>query len=469
MDGVNNYSTGEYGTFDVYINNELKANDVNDYANKNLKDGTTYRITDIKAKNGYSYDGSSQSFSGTITGGNTSIVWLPFNSCKLVVNGYLDKQRKDSLGAYGTFDVVLNGFTVCDDCNTYDQRVTNLSNYKITDIKAKNGYAYEGVYSGSLEGTIGSGTKSVRLSFYSLGELSCDWIETNVLPGNVSTANCEIQYNNHYQKKAPSSPGSGYSQIGSAITEYENSGAPYESEIELPTSPTTRKEVSYYYYHFCGSSTGVNADHTIRNGYVHYDSIADPNSVVVEDGYPHNDDTDTQYKYYKLKWKTGGDAKCKSGVTCDGSNGSHGERSYYWYRMTTYQDLRAVTYYTWVKDSGWTSSRDSSANSVTIRYRLKNGCGARDITLPSGLKEIQSSAFEGSTAINEVTIPNGVKTIGSRAFANCSGLTLVRIPSTVSSIGTSAFLNDTNVTLVCQSNSVCVSYAQQNGHPYRTE
>ena len=303
-----------------------------------------------------------------------------------------------------------------------------------------------------------------------IGDLSCDWIETTILPDNVTTSNCEIQYNNHYEKKATNSPGSGYVQTGSPIVEYENSGGEYESGIKLATSPSTRKEVRYYYYHFCGSSTGTNADHVIRNGYVHWDMITDVNSVVAQSGYPHPDDTDKDYEYYRLNWKTGGEAKCKSGVTCDGSNGTHGERSNVWYKMYIYQDLKEVTYYTWVKDSGWTSSRDSSATSVTIRYRLKSGSTCpRGLVLPAGLKEIQSSAFEGSKSIEEVTIPNGVTTIGSRAFANCTNLTLVNIPSSVTSIGANAFLNDSKVVLNCQSNSVCVSYAQQYGISYRVQ
>ena len=476
LDGINSGATGIeseaiYGTFDVYINGSKVADDQWDWT-KEYPAGTTYEISDIKARDGFSYDGSvSNNISGTITSGKTTDVRLIFNSCKLVVNGYLDKQLKDTLGSYGTFDVVINGFTVCDDCNSFNQRETKGSTYQITDIKAKNGYEYERVYSGSLSGTISSGTKTVRLAFNKIGELSCDWIEVDTLPGNVTTTNCEIQYNNHYEKKATNSPGSGYvQQTGSAIVEYENSGNAYESPIKLATSPSTRKELGYYYYHFCGASTGVQADHTIRGGYVHYDSISDSNSVVVVSGYPHQDDTDPDYEYYKLNWKTGGEAKCKSGVTCDGSNGSHGERSYYWYRMYTYQDLKAVTYYTWVKDSGWTSSLDSSATSVTIRYRLKSGSTCpRGLVLPTGLKEIQSSAFEGSTAITQVTIPNGVTTIGSRAFANCTNLTLVNIPSSVTSIGANAFLNDSKVVLNCQSNNVCVSYAQQYGITYRVQ
>ena len=102
---------------------------------------------------------------------------------------------------------------------------------------------------------------------------------------------------------------------------------------------------------------------------------------------------------------------------------------------------------------------------VTVDEKSDPTC----LLLPTGLKEIQSSAFEGSTAIRQVTIPNGVTTIGSRAFANCTNLTLVNIPSSVTSIGANAFLNAPNLVLNCQSNNVCVSYAQQNGISYRVQ
>ena len=457
LDGVSSQTTGNYGTFDVYIDNVLKADDVNDYSNTKLSAGTKYKITDIKENDGYSYDGNAV-IEGTISTGNTSTVKLIYNSCLLEVRGFLDNQFKDTLSYYGTFDVVVDGWTFC---HSFDQTLPKGTNYEIKNIKANNGYNFNGVYSGSLTGTIGSGITNITLSFYKIGELSCDWIETDVLPGNVNTNNCEIQYNYHYKTTASVSPGTGWSKVSSETVKYENIGSEYESDIALPISET-RELVGYYYYHYCGNPSHPEyAEHYYRpeKGYTKY------HETFVVDSYDeaevHVDDSgNADYLYYLLKWNTG---QWNGGVaTC--SDGSK-----YWYKMYKYQDKQPVTYYTWVKDSGWTAKGIINSDSVTFRYRLKSGCGARDIVLPAGLKEIQSSAFEGSTAINEVTIPNGVKTIGSRAFANCSGLTLVRIPSTVSSIGTSAFLNDTNVILVCQSNSVCVSYAQQNGHPYRTE
>ena len=460
LDGANNPTTDEYGTFDVYINNILQANDVNDYSNSNLSAGSTYKITDIKEKDGYSYDGN-YNIEGTISAGNTSTIRLPFNSCILEVNGRLDGVDSYTLGSFGTFDVILDGWTFCDDCNSFNQRLTKGTTYEISDIKPKNGYGYESVYSGNKNGTISSGTKKVRLSFYSIGELSCDWIETDKLPGNVNSDNCEIQYNNHYQTTASSSPGSGWEKADFGTIQYQNVGDVYESDIALPTSDT-REFVGYYYYHYCGNPSHREwAEHYYRpeQGYTNYHDAKDIDSYD-EDEVHVDDSGNADYLYYLLKWNTG---QWNGGVaTCpDGSK--------YWYKMFQYQDKQAVTYYTWVKDSGWSPYRNSGAVSFTIRYRLKNGCGNRGITLPNGLKQINDSAFEGSTTIEEVYIPNGVTTIGARAFANCPNLFKVRIPDSITSIGANAFVNNPNVVLYCQSYNKGVEYASNNNIAWTIE
>lgn len=54
------------GTADVYINGSLVANDCSDFC-KSYAKGTTYKITDIRAKSGYTYTGS-KTISGTLNG-----------------------------------------------------------------------------------------------------------------------------------------------------------------------------------------------------------------------------------------------------------------------------------------------------------------------------------------------------------------------------------------------------------------
>lgn len=70
---LNSYLNGSYrgdiygiATADVYINGKRVANDVTDYYTAHPA-GTTYKITDIRVKSGYKYNGRS-SYSGTLNG-----------------------------------------------------------------------------------------------------------------------------------------------------------------------------------------------------------------------------------------------------------------------------------------------------------------------------------------------------------------------------------------------------------------
>lgn len=79
LDGREDGGLGDYGTCDVYINGELKADDCNDFysANGTWEQGSTYEIRDIKATKCHKYEGvHSGSLSGTLNA-NTS-VYLKF-------------------------------------------------------------------------------------------------------------------------------------------------------------------------------------------------------------------------------------------------------------------------------------------------------------------------------------------------------------------------------------------------------
>ena len=75
LDGREDGGLGDYGTCDVYINGELKADDCNDFysANGTWEQGAKYEIKDIKATKCHKYEGvHSGSLSGTLNG-NTSV------------------------------------------------------------------------------------------------------------------------------------------------------------------------------------------------------------------------------------------------------------------------------------------------------------------------------------------------------------------------------------------------------------
>ena len=75
LDNATNGGLSTYGTADIYINNILRANDVNDFYSNNgtYPRGSTFRIEDIKPYKGYTYNGvHSGSTSGVLTG-NTAV------------------------------------------------------------------------------------------------------------------------------------------------------------------------------------------------------------------------------------------------------------------------------------------------------------------------------------------------------------------------------------------------------------
>ena len=69
-----------------------------------------------------------------------------------------------------------------------------------------------------------------------------------------------------------------------------------------------------------------------------------------------------------------------------------------------------------------------------------------EITIPNSVTSIADYAFVGCETLTEITIPSGVTSIGISAFKDCSKLTNVIIPNSVTSIGSSAFRECSNLT-----------------------
>lgn len=208
-------------------------------------------------------------------------------------------------------------------------------------------------------------TQSSQYNFSVSYNTAGSWTYASKLPSGVTSKNYKIEYLNTYQKVAKTSPGSGWSKGALVKSVYENSGSTYTSALPLATSQT-RVLVNYYYYHFCGGSVGNNANFAQTNSYNHYDEVAKTN---VKEYSSHKDYDDSRYTYYRLKDNNGNDFYCRSSVTCDGSFGSHGNRTCYWYKMYVYQNKAAVNYYTYTRSSAWMATKDASAASVRVRYK----------------------------------------------------------------------------------------------------
>ena len=176
LDGSNSGNTSGYGTFDVYVNGSLKANDVSDFC-QSIAYGSSYQITDIKATTGHTYNGvNSGSVSGTI-GTSGASVRLSFSTNKYTfdLNSMLDGAQKYGLDSWGTADIYINGSCVANDVTDHYASYYYGSTWEVKDIKAKNGYTYIGAssYSGTITGDTGANptfvTNRVNIAYHPNG------------------------------------------------------------------------------------------------------------------------------------------------------------------------------------------------------------------------------------------------------------------------------------------------------------
>lgn len=191
------------------------------------------------------------------------------------------------------------------------------------------------------------------------------WYYCEALPLGINKDNYTIQYNNYYEKVQSNSPGSDWNNAGVVRNEWQNTGSTYTSPTDLPTSDA-RILVRSCYYHFCGPNSGAEANYEIAGVFTHYDSV-DASQVT---GQYLGDDNG--HPYYFIYWPDGNQVYCSSGVTCDGSYGSHGARSRAWYKENTYQDRVNIVIYKFKKESGWVDSVSSDASSYGIRFKEKD-------------------------------------------------------------------------------------------------
>lgn len=359
LDGQESGGLQDYGTFDVYINGSCVANDVNDYFVE-WPLYTSYSIRDIKPSNGHNYDGvHSGSLEGAI-GPFGSSVRLNFSSYDtLDVQGMLDGVLTDNTSGFGTFDVYINGVLDASGVSDYKKQWPRGTSYKIKNVQAAEGKYFSSSDSDILSSTLDKGVNLV-LSFSTIKEVGQDWTTADKLPGYIDPATVEIQYNNRYEKTAETSPGAGWTQVaGSDVISYVNVGDVYETNFEQATSDTC-VHVGTYYYHYCGYSMS-DANYEYTSAYNTYHNVGDINQYYVTGQW--SDYADSRYQCYQINWVSGQWAG--GGATC-----SSGKTNVY-YRRYQYQNRRAVTNYQWVSESGWTSEKDASATSTTVRYRLK--------------------------------------------------------------------------------------------------
>ncbi|MBR6800196.1 MAG: RICIN domain-containing protein [Eubacteriaceae bacterium] len=139
LNGQENGTLGNFGTFDVWINGKLYKDNVTDFYER-LPEGTTYQLSDLKAKSGFGYNGIAEgSISGTIRE-NTFVRLKYDNMYKININGAVDGKAVNSLKGILTFDVAIDGNIRHG--YAYEYKATNPynSSYEILNFRMADGY-----------------------------------------------------------------------------------------------------------------------------------------------------------------------------------------------------------------------------------------------------------------------------------------------------------------------------------------
>lgn len=441
---------------------------------------------------------------------------VPPEEYTLIINGWLDGAQSDYIFYYGSFDLYADGELVAEDCTGIEMTFDHNPVYSIENIRTAAGKRYDGVHQGKITGEIPSGHTTVTLAFTTIMDVEEDWTEVDALPEGMDLTGCDLEYRNHYTTTGRTSPGSEWTLYAEGPVQYENDGAPYESDNPLPTS-AERVLVGHYYFHYCNNGEVANY---YRKDYLpikHTVSMSEMSDFTAE--YWTTDGDGSGRKVYHLIHKSGqwagGYAKC-------GTNGS-----LVYYEGNVYQNRKPYRINTYVRDSDWTTERDSQASSVSIRIRLKqyavylysnggamnyalskihdqplawseyvpekedhvfagwnteaDGTGdAYDaeyiytsnaplelyaqwtpipvVTLPGGTEIIEEEAFAGS-GVRIVRIPSGCTTIQAKAFADCSYLEKIYIPETVTYIDATAFDGVDSLIIAGEEDSAAELYA----------
>ena len=88
---------------------------------------------------------------------------------------------------------------------------------------------------------------------------------------------------------------------------------------------------------------------------------------------------------------------------------------------------------------------------------------AASLSLPSGLKRIETQAFYGDTGLDEVTVPEGAEVIDSLAFARSSVKT-VNLPGSLYFIADNAFLGCADLKVNAREGTYAYTWAVRNGY-----
>lgn len=192
--GISLASTGACASTNINVTNAAK-----DWVS-NSSDGTTYqRSFYINA------------YYGSIKSGNKTVT---LTNCKysFTLNGSVSPSYPTSystvsnFSTYGTADVANRGTAVLNDGSTLSSSYYYGTSYSVSDIKAKTGYVYEGVASGSTSGKITAAT-TVTLKFRIANSTLAVNPNSGTWNSSTSTTNNRQQYNSTLSVPVPTKSG----------------------------------------------------------------------------------------------------------------------------------------------------------------------------------------------------------------------------------------------------------------------
>ena len=108
------------------------------------------------------------------------------------------------------------------------------------------------------------------------------------------------------------------------------------------------------------------------------------------------------------------------------------------FEITSETTCKVVKYEGWVTETKVPEevTIDGKKYKVTaVGENAFNCSNAQKVELPSGITEIEDSAFMGSTYLEQINLPDGLKVMGDSVFNYCKWIRNIEIPDSVESLG----------------------------------
>ena len=298
-------SEGDRFQYWLYLNDSSKWTftnytvklDLSKIESKTILHGQKYGTMPTPTRTGYTFEGWYTGENGTgtkitsdtvLTNENNHTLYANWtvNSYYLDLNGMLNGNSSGYLTGYGTADVYINGILVCNDCDDYYSEHPYGTAYSISDIKAITGHTYNGIYSGSANGTIGTSNVSVQLNF----STNTYTISYNANGGSGAPSSQTKTYGVNLTLSSTIPTRSGYTFLGwsessSATSATYASGGTFTSNKATTLYAVWKLQIVYIYNQGATNTSLVGGWSTIgmRSEYDYQDKRAP--SVVYNDTY----------------------------------------------------------------------------------------------------------------------------------------------------------------------------------------